>query len=117
MAVWIEPVTLDGEHVVLEPLTADHAEALADATADGELWKLWYTFVPAPDAVEGYIDAACAEQTEGGLAFAVRDRASDTVIGSTRFVMWMPATVAPRLAIRGMRNAFNARHSIPNANG
>ena len=51
MAVWIEPVTLDGEHVVLEPLTADHAEALADATADGELWKLWYTFVPSPDRV------------------------------------------------------------------
>jgi len=33
MAVWIEPVTLDGEHVVLEPLTADHAEALAEVRA------------------------------------------------------------------------------------
>ena len=113
----IEPTVLTGERVLLEPLGHKHAPALAEAVRDGELWKLWYTFVPAPDAVEGYIDAACVEQTEGGLAFAVRDRASDTVIGSTRFVMWMPATVAPRLAIRGMRNAFNARHSIPNANG
>ena len=40
MAHWIEPVTLEGEHVVLEPLASDHAEALAEATADGELWKL-----------------------------------------------------------------------------
>ncbi len=51
MAHWIEPVTLEGEQVLLEPLTAAHAEDLADATADGELWKLWYTFVPSPDRV------------------------------------------------------------------
>ena len=81
---WIEPTTLKGEHVVLEPLTHAHAPALAEAVADGELWKLWYTFVPAPDAVADYIDTAHAEQAAGGLAFAVRDRASDTVIGSTR---------------------------------
>ena len=81
----IEPTVLTGERVLLEPLGHKHAPALAEAVRDGELWKLWYTFVPSPDAVEGYIDAACAERTEGGLAFAVRDRASDTVIGSTRF--------------------------------
>ena len=32
MAAWIEPVTLEGEHVVLEPLALDHAGALAEAT-------------------------------------------------------------------------------------
>lgn len=63
MAVWIEPVTLEGEHVVLEPLATDHAEALADATADGELWKLWYTFVPSPDQVTAYIDTALKAAT------------------------------------------------------
>lgn len=85
MSHWITPITLTGEHVVLEPLTQEHAPALAAAVADGELWKLWYTFVPAPDAVVAYIEAAQAENARGGLAFAVRDRASDTVIGSTRF--------------------------------
>lgn len=83
MVHWIEPVSLAGRHVSLEPLTPAHGTALADAARDGELWKLWYTFVPAPDAVDDYIDAALAER--GGLAFAVRDHASDTVIGSTRF--------------------------------
>ncbi len=82
---WIQSTVLSGQHVVLEPLTIDHAPALAEAAADGELWRLWYTFVPAPDAVEGYIETALAEREAGGLAFAVRDRASDTVIGSTRF--------------------------------
>lgn len=85
MARWITPITLSGEHVTLEPLTQAHAPALAEAARDGELWKLWYTFVPAPDAVAGYIEAAEAENARGGLAFAVRDHASNTVIGSTRF--------------------------------
>ena len=85
MPRWITPTTLAGEHVVLEPLEVQHADALAEAAADGELWRLWYTFVPAPEAVVGYIDTALAERAQGGLAFAVRDRASDTVIGSTRY--------------------------------
>lgn len=85
MPHWITPITLTGEQVVLEPLTPEHAPALAAAVADGELWKLWYTFVPAPDAVAAYIEAALADNARGGLAFAVRERASDTVIGSTRF--------------------------------
>ncbi|MEP3652893.1 MAG: GNAT family N-acetyltransferase, partial [Alloalcanivorax venustensis] len=77
MAVWIEPVTLEGEHVVLEPLATDHAEALADATADGELWKLWYTFVPSPDQVTAYIDTALeGRDRHGDLPFAVRHRES-----------------------------------------
>ena len=41
-----DPVTLQDSHVRLEPLHADHAPALAEAAADGELWKLWYTAIP-----------------------------------------------------------------------
>ena len=85
MPRWITPTTLAGDHVVLEPLEVQHADALAEAATDGELWRLWYTFVPAPEAVADYIDTALAEREQGGLAFAVRDRASDTVIGSTRY--------------------------------
>ena len=85
MSVWIEPTTLAGRHVRLEPLTHEHAPALAEAVQDGQLWRLWYTFVPAADSVDGYIESALAENRRGGLAFAVRDLASDTVVGSTRF--------------------------------
>ncbi|NQY84006.1 MAG: GNAT family N-acetyltransferase, partial [Alcanivorax sp.] len=72
MAAWIEPVTLEGEHVLLEPLAPDHAGALAEATADGELWKLWYTFVPSPDGVQRYIDTALeGRDRHGDLPFVV----------------------------------------------
>ena len=50
MAVWIEPVTLDGEHVVLEPLTADHAEALTDA-------GLPVARIPEDYTIPGLLDA------------------------------------------------------------
>lgn len=86
MARWIEPITLRGDTVTLEPLALEHHDALAQATTDGALWQLWYTFVPAPQAVEAYIDEALrARCNEGALAFAVRHNASDAVIGSTRY--------------------------------
>ena len=34
MSRWIEPVTLKGQHVSLEPLTLDHEQAIAAAAAD-----------------------------------------------------------------------------------
>ncbi|MEQ3636617.1 GNAT family protein [Alcanivorax sp.] len=85
MARWISPVTLAGEHVVLEPLCLEHAQELAEATVDGELWRLWYTAVPAPDGMRDYIDAALKGRERGDMPFAVRHRASGKVIGSTRF--------------------------------
>jgi hypothetical protein len=45
---WLQPVTLEGPYARLEPLSHDHRDALVEAVKDGELWKLWYTFVPAP---------------------------------------------------------------------
>ncbi len=47
VARWIEPVVLEGERVRLEPLGHEHADDLALACQDGELWKLWYTFAPS----------------------------------------------------------------------
>jgi hypothetical protein len=46
---FIEPVTLEGKHVRIEPLSREHEVGLAAAAADGELWRLWYTSVPAPE--------------------------------------------------------------------
>ena len=53
-----QPVTLNGRHVRLEPLHADHEPELRAAAADGELWRLRVTSVPAPDEVAAYIAAA-----------------------------------------------------------
>ena len=43
---FLEPVTLQGKYARLEPLSHDHVDGLVEAVSDGELWKLWYTFIP-----------------------------------------------------------------------
>ena len=80
------PVTLEGDGVRLEPLAAAHCDGLAAAAADGRLWELWYTSVPAPEETAGYIDRALAGQRAGDmLPWAVRELASGAIVGSTRY--------------------------------
>ncbi len=84
--ITIAPVTLEGHSVRLEPLTAAHHEGLQAAAADGRLWELWFTSVPRPEQTAGYIATALEGQREGHmLPWAVRDLASDTIVGSTRY--------------------------------
>jgi RimJ/RimL family protein N-acetyltransferase len=81
-----KPIELSGHGVRLEPLRAEHETALAAAASDGALWELWYTVVPAPGETKGYIELALKRQGEGRmLPWAVRDLATDTIVGSTRF--------------------------------
>jgi N-acetyltransferase len=82
----LSPVTLEGHGVRLEPLTPGHEASLAAAVADGKLWELWYTSVPAPNEVGRYIADALSGQAAGHmLPWAVRDLGSGSVIGSTRY--------------------------------
>lgn len=70
---------------MLEPLGIGHIESLERAAADGELWGLWFTSVPAPGGMRAYVEAALAAQAQGdSLPFAVRDRRDGAVVGSTR---------------------------------
>lgn len=94
---WNTPPVLEGDYVRLEPLSPAHTEGLRGATADGRLWELTVTNVPAPDEVEAWIGAALSMQAAGNaMAFAVRD-ASGRIVGSTRYYDLLPAT--PRLQI------------------
>ncbi len=80
------PVTLEGHGVRLEPLAREHHDGLVAAARDGELWQLWYTSVPTPEETDGYITAALAGQQAGHmLPWAVRDLASGSLVGSTRY--------------------------------
>ncbi len=81
-----EPVTLEGHGVRLEPLHADHTDGLGAAVDDGKLWELWFTTVPDPARMDGYIADALAGQRQGHmLPWAVRDLATGTLVGSTRY--------------------------------
>lgn len=86
------PVTLEGHGVRLEPLSMEHAAGLADATRDGELWRLWYTGVPTPDGVGDYVATALDGQLGGHmLPWAVRELTTGTIAGSTRYHDIVPA--------------------------
>jgi N-acetyltransferase len=80
------PLTLEGHGVRLEPLHASHAAALETAAADGKLWELWFTSVPGPGQTAKYIaDALAGHEAGHMLPWAVRELATDTIVGTTRY--------------------------------
>jgi RimJ/RimL family protein N-acetyltransferase len=80
------PTVLEARGIRLEPLSYDHAGDLADAASDGELWNLWFTSVPQREATKTYIADALRGQDAGHmLPWAVRDLATNTIVGSTRY--------------------------------
>ena len=82
----IEPVTLRGSTVRLEPLTLDHTAALARAGLEPVLWRWVPTRMQTPEDMQAYVLAALDEQRRGvSLPFVIIDQASDQVIGSTRY--------------------------------
>ncbi|MEO7068667.1 MAG: GNAT family protein [Rhodanobacter sp.] len=88
------PTWLEDEYVALAPLTLAHAPALEAAAADGELWNLRVASVPAPGQMLAYIEKALTGQHAGSmLPFAVREKRSGQIIGSSRYY---EITDAPR---------------------
>lgn len=90
-----EPITLRGAHVTLEPLQAQHAAALGQAV--GDLHRLWYTAIPAPQDMEAEITRRLALQAQGSMIpFAVLSP-SGVPVGMTSY-MNIQASV-PRVEI------------------
>ncbi|WP_321816283.1 MULTISPECIES: GNAT family protein [unclassified Paraburkholderia] len=78
--------TLSGKTVELRPLRETDATALIEAAADGELWNLKVTVVPSPATVDAYIAKALEGERAGTvMPFAIVQRESGRVVGSTRF--------------------------------
>ena len=82
----IEPVTLEGRHVRLEPLSRAHHADLTTVGLDPELWRWIPTPVRTPEEMNAYIETALQEQERGvSLPFAIIDKSSQHAIGSTRY--------------------------------
>jgi RimJ/RimL family protein N-acetyltransferase len=87
-----QPVTLVERGVLLRPLSLDDEAGLADAAADGQLWNIRVTSVPAPHETRSYIETALRMQAEGHrLPFTVVEQASGRIIGSTSYHDILPA--------------------------
>jgi len=79
------PVTLEGVHIRLEPLSLDHLDGLCAAGLDPELWKWIPTRVLDLADMEEYVRTALDEQRRGvSIPFVTRLR-DGQVAGSTRF--------------------------------
>ena len=80
------PVTLEGEHVRLDPLRMEHAPALLEAADEDEIWLF---MVPRPRGLDGYEKYIrwALDQTILGqqLAFAVTRKADGVLVGTTRY--------------------------------
>lgn len=83
----ISPVTLEGQHVRLEPLSKAHLAGLAEVGLDEELWRWIPAQVRNNDEMAAYIETALDEQRRGvSLPFATTEKNSGRVIGSTRYM-------------------------------
>jgi RimJ/RimL family protein N-acetyltransferase len=88
----LAPISLEGLGIRLEPLTPAHEDGLAAAAADGKLWELWFTSVPEPGQTAKYIADALTGQRDGHmLPWAVRELATNALVGTTRYHDIMPA--------------------------
>ena len=86
MPFTLQPVSRRGPHASLVPLSPDHASALAEAARDGELWRLWYTTVPSPDAMPREIERRLSLHAAGTmLPFTVLD-AAGVPVGMTTYM-------------------------------
>ena len=82
----VEPVTLEGNHVRLEPLSLEHLDALCAAGLDPEIWKFTTVNIRNRDEMRAYIEEALQLSAAGTvIAFATCDKGSNTIVGSTRF--------------------------------
>jgi RimJ/RimL family protein N-acetyltransferase len=87
-SAWVSPVVLEGSHVRIEPLCEEHAEGLFHIGKDPSIWT-WLTLGPfeALEDSQRYIAEAVAGRDGGGeFPFAVIERSSGLVVGSTRFL-------------------------------
>ena len=105
----MEPLTLTGRYVTLEPLSGDHHDGLVDAARDGELWRLWYTSVPSPEQMAGEIERRLALQEQGSM-LPFTTRLTDPATGSPGRIIGMTTYMnidagTPRVEIGSTWNA------------
>jgi N-acetyltransferase len=83
--MWIEPVTLEGRHIRMEPLSPAHVPALWAATAQ-DIYRFKPYAVRSEDDMHGFVARLQDVYATGeGLGFATVDRASGVPIGSSSY--------------------------------
>jgi RimJ/RimL family protein N-acetyltransferase len=89
----VEPVTLIGRHVRLEPMCEDHIPGLIAAGSDPSIWTyMVYGDLSRPVAMEEWVREILRREGQGtDLPFTVIHRDSGKVAGATRYMEIRPA--------------------------
>jgi RimJ/RimL family protein N-acetyltransferase len=86
--VEIQPVTLAGRYVRLEPLDLNHVSDLAIAARDNSIWRYMpYASIETEEQMRAFVTMQLSRQADGSeLAFAVVLQSNGKAIGNTRFL-------------------------------
>lgn len=83
----VETTTLTGTRSQLIPLQATHARELFDISRNPEIWAYMPVKVQTLDEMDGLVKHALEAQARGlELPFAVIDRTTDQIVGTTRYL-------------------------------
>jgi RimJ/RimL family protein N-acetyltransferase len=83
----LDPITLEGTVVRLESLTLSHLDALCAVGLDPELWNMTLANVQTREEMRSHIETALKAQEQGtALPLVIVERATGTVVGSTRYM-------------------------------
>jgi RimJ/RimL family protein N-acetyltransferase len=83
----IEPVTLEGRFVRLEPLALDHVAALADVALDPVIWRWTIARPRSIEDIRAWAESALANRAAGTeMPFVTIERSTGRAIGSTRYM-------------------------------
>ena len=87
----MQPLTLEGRIVRLEPLSAAHLAGLAEVAFDPSIWR-WTIARPTDIAgLRAWLETALAHLDDGSeMPFATVDASTGQPIGSTRFMSIVP---------------------------
>lgn len=90
-AMVVRPVSLLGEVVRLEPLSFDHLDGLTEVGLVPDLWRWMPARIETRGQMQAFVESALRAQGHGDqVPFAIVERASDRVVGSTRYLSIAP---------------------------
>lgn len=108
-----EMPVLENAFVRLEPLSLAHADDLAEAVADGDVYDAWFALTPSPEEMRDGIAQRLAQRESGvKLPYAVIDPRTGRAIGMTGYLN--PNTANRRIEVGGTWYARSAQKTAIN---
>lgn len=81
----VTPIVLEGDRVLLEPLTQQHLPELAQIAFESSIWRWTSRRIDTPEDLQTFVRIALSEINAGtAVSWATRSKATGKLAGSTR---------------------------------